>query len=145
MSRELDIAPASPDEAQHLAELRVEAMRPSLEAVGRFDLDRARRRFLSTFVAADTFVLRADGIVIGFYVVRRHADQLYLDHLYIRDAFQGHGFGRRILHRLQQEARRCDQPLRVTALRESPANLFYVSNGFVFEYAEEFDNHYVWR
>lgn len=145
MPADLDIAPATADEAQSLADLRVAAMRPSLEAVGRFDPDRARRRFLSTFVAADTFVLRADGDVVGFYVVRRHPEHVYLNHLYIRDAHQGRGFGKWVLDRLQADAQSDDLPIRVTALKDSPANRFYASSGFVFERAEEFDNHYIWQ
>jgi hypothetical protein len=54
---DLNIYSASPDDAQMLADIRVESMRPSLEALNRFDPVRARDRFLSTFVENDTFIL----------------------------------------------------------------------------------------
>jgi len=41
-------------DAELLAQIRVEAMRPSLEAVSRFDPERARNRFLSSFQPLDT-------------------------------------------------------------------------------------------
>lgn len=42
-------------DAQALATIRVAAMRESLERIGRFDPDRARRRFLDTFSPDHTF------------------------------------------------------------------------------------------
>lgn len=136
---------ASPDEAHELAEIRLAAMRSSLEAVGRFDPDRARERFLSTFVASDTMVLRADGNVVGFYVLRRHPDHFYLDHLYVLESFQGCGLGKWVVENLQKAARSSNMPIRLMALKESPANAFYAACGFTFEHSEEFDNHYVWK
>jgi hypothetical protein len=68
-------------EADVLADIRLEAMRPSLEAVGRFDPVRARARFLDGFIPEDTQVLCVGGRTAGFQVVRRRPDHLYLDHL----------------------------------------------------------------
>lgn len=42
--------PATEADATKLADLRVQAMRPSLMAAGRFDPARARDRFLSNYV-----------------------------------------------------------------------------------------------
>ncbi len=128
-----------------LAEIRVEAMRPSLQAVGRFDPDRARQRFLTRFDPKDTKVLRVDGQLIGFYVLRLRADHLYLDHLYVRPQHQGAGIGRDIVQSVQSEARDLGLPVRLTALRDSPANRFYQSCGFVLQEADALDNHYVWH
>jgi hypothetical protein len=48
------------DEKEALAELRIAAMRPSLEAVGRFDPDRARSRFLNNFCREATRKVEVD-------------------------------------------------------------------------------------
>ena len=46
---------ASITDGDLLADIRVAAMRPSLEAAGRFDPVRARRRFRDTFEPSDTY------------------------------------------------------------------------------------------
>lgn len=136
--------PATDEDADQLARIRVDAMRPSLEAVGRFDPERARRRFLDTFSPDDTRVIKSDGAIAGFYVVRRRADHLYLDHLYLRPDQQGKGVGRLIIEQIKGEARRLSLPIRLMAFKESAANAFYRNSGFHFVGAESFDNHYEW-
>ncbi|MDG4648776.1 GNAT family N-acetyltransferase [Roseibacterium sp. SDUM158017] len=105
-------------------------MRPSLEAMGRFDLERARNRLLASFRAEETTILRADGQAAGFFVLRRRETHLLLDHLYLASAFQGQGIGRMVLERVQREACAAALPIRLTALNGSPANAFYRACGF---------------
>ncbi|WP_226941700.1 GNAT family N-acetyltransferase [Pseudooceanicola spongiae] len=128
-----------------LADIRVEAMRPSLEAVGRFDPERARNRFLETYDSRDTRVVWSGEDLIGFYVVRDRSDHLYLDHIYIRPDHQGGGLGRRIVRSVQDRAREAGLPLRLMALRDSPANAFYISLGFGLESSDALDNYYTWN
>ena len=135
---------ATDADAGALAELRVQAMRPSLEAVGRFDPDRARHRFLSTFRAGDTKTVLLDGVVAGFFVVRRRADHLYLDHLYIAGAFQGRGLGRRCVDDVKSKALALGLPIRLTALKGSPANQFYRACGFAPVSEDALDCLYEW-
>lgn len=131
-------------DADRLASIRVEAMRSSLEAAGRFDPVRARDRFLNTFRAADTKIILKDDEVAGFFVVRRCVDHLYLDHLYVKLAFQGHGIGRRVIKDLKAEAGITQLPIRLMALNGSPANEFYRSCGFKFVSKDTLDTHYEW-
>jgi GNAT superfamily N-acetyltransferase len=131
-------------DAERLANLRVEAMRPSLEAVGRFDPDRARDRFLKSFRPEDTQIISLNERVIGFYVVRRNPDHLYLDHLYLAASFQGRGIGRHIVDDLKIDAGMQSIPIRLTALNGSPANDFYKSCGFRFVSADALDTVYEW-
>lgn len=145
MESGVNIVAASKDDAERLADIRVEAMRPSLEAVGRFDPERARRRFLDTFSPDETKIIKLDGEIAGFFVLRPRLDHLHLDHLYFRTRHQGKGMGRAILDQIKREARRRSLPVRLTALRESPSNAFYRTNGFRLVASEEFDNHYEWR
>ena len=128
-----------------LAVIRVEAMKPSLEALGRFDPERARNRFLETYVPADTQIVMAGNELIGFFVVRTQPDHLYLDHIYMRTAQQGGGIGRRIVRSVQDRAKDMGLQVRLMALRNSPANDFYVSCGFVLQRCDEIDNHYTWE
>lgn len=132
------------EDAGRLADLRVAAMQPSLEAVGRFDPARARSRFLDRFVPEETTCLHIGSELVGLYVLRRRDDHLYLDHLYFTDACQGQGLGREVVATLQSEARKAGLPIRLMALRGSPANGFYLSCGFTRAGEDEFDIHYEW-
>ncbi len=141
---QIRFADASVADAERLAAIRVAAMRPSLEAVGRFDPERARARFLNSFDAADTKIIHAGDAVAGFFVVRRRADHLYLDHLYVTPAFQGRGIGRHVVGDLLAEARTASLPIRLMALNGSPANGFYRSCGFEAVSADALDTLYEW-
>ena len=142
--QDVTITQAGATDPERLADIRVAAMRPSLEAIGRFDPDRARARFIATYVAEDTFLLSRGGEVIGFYVLRNRPDYLYLDHLYLGPEHQGGGVGRGIVQLVQDQARDAGLPVRLMALRDSPANGFYQSCGFVLESADDLDNIYRW-
>jgi GNAT superfamily N-acetyltransferase len=133
-----------PQDGPALAEIRAAAMRPTLEAVGRFDPERARRRFLDGYDPADTAALLVEGTLAGVLVVRDRGDHLYLDHLYIRPDLAGRGLGSAAVQAVQARARAAGLPVRLCALRESPANGFYVRHGFRFERAEGWDNLYRW-
>lgn len=121
---------ATDADAPALAELRVAAMRPSLEALGRFDAQRARDRFLSTFRAADTRVIERDGHLAGVLVLRTAGAEWLLDHLYIAPEHQGHGLGGHALQAVLREADAQCRPVRVGALKGSRSNEFYARHGF---------------
>lgn len=131
-------------DADYLAGIRMEAMRPSLEAIGRFDPERAKSRFLDTFNAMDTKLITIRGEVVGFYVVRQLPAHLYLDHLYLMKTHQGKGIGRKIVQVLQDDATARSLPIKLMALKESTSNDFYQSCGFNFIGSEAFDNLYEW-
>jgi hypothetical protein len=65
---------AKPEEGNALAELRVEAMRESLERIGRFDPSRARERFLSG-ISPHGFV-QVEHSEFDNYYVRRNENGL---------------------------------------------------------------------
>ena len=142
---DLRLAPAAPEDGARLAAIRVEAMRPSLEALGRFDPARARERFLGAFDPDDTRLILDGDALAGFVVVRRRADHLYLDHLYLSPDRQGKGRGRAVVAAVQSEAREAGLPLRLMALRGSRANAFYESLGFRVTGSDSWDIHYEWQ
>jgi GNAT superfamily N-acetyltransferase len=141
----LELVPASPGDAKALAELRVLAMRESLERVGRFDPARARSRFLSTFSAEATRHIEVAGVRVGFLIVVAEPDHLLLEHLYIHPERQGAGIGSAVLRRLFAEVDDQRTELRVGALRESDSNRFYMRHGFELVERAEWDNYYVRR
>lgn len=132
-------------EGDALAALRVEAMRPSLERVGRFDPDRARLRFLDAFAPESTREVLEHGVRVGFFVLRPRGDGLVLEHLYVQPSHQGRGVGGAVLACVFAEADALGMEVRVGALKESEANRFYMRHGFELESRAEFDNYYVRR
>ena len=135
---------ATPAAADQLAEIRLAAMRPSLQAAGRFDPQRARDRFLRSFNPRETEVIFHEETIVGFYVVRSRSDHLFLDHLYIVPEFQGHGIGRAVIDTLKDQARSQGLRIRLMALNGSPANAFYQNLGFTVVSVDALDTILEW-
>jgi GNAT superfamily N-acetyltransferase len=133
------------EDAEPLAALRVEAMRESLERVGRFDPERARARFLGSFSPEFTRAIMRAGERVGFIVVRPQTGELLLDHLYVRPSHQSRGIGAAVLRLVFAEADALGAAVRVGALRGSDSNRFYLSHGFELTEQAEFDNYYLRR
>ena len=133
----------SESESEVLACIRVEAMRESLERIGRFDESRAKVRFLSSFEPAYTSAVVVGGQLAGFFVVRPESSGcLVLEHLYIHPAYQGQGIGSLVLAKVFAEADAKQQVVKVGALRESKSNEFYARSGFALVGRAEYDNYY---
>lgn len=133
---------ATAEDANELADLRVLAMRESLERIGRFDPIRARERFLSGFSPSHTRHVMYRDTRAGFFVVKPEEEFLKLDHLYIRPEFQNLGLGSAVLAQVFAEADLLSIDVRVGALVGSDSNRFYVRHGFTLVEQTEFDNYY---
>lgn len=139
----ISFAPTTSSDLDELVDIRIAAMRESLERVGRFDPDRARERFQSGFSAADTRFILHDACRVGFLVVKTKEDHLRLDHLYILPQHQGKGIGSAILETIFREADFASLPLHVGALKGSDSNRFYQRHGFVHAAEEQCDIYYI--
>lgn len=134
---------ASNNDLEDLVAIRIEAMRESLERLGRFNPERARERFLSGFDAGSTRRIEVAGKLVGFVVLKDHQSELLLDHLYVIPAAQGTGIGAKVLKQVFKEADEIGRPIRVGALKESASNRFYTRHGFVLVESGEFDHYYL--
>lgn len=139
----VQLIPVQHSDLDNLVAIRIEAMRESLERVGRFDLQRARSRFISGFEADKTHYIEVSGERVGFVVLKRHEHELVLDHLYVRPGAQGSGIGAAVLTQVFQQADDAALPVKVGALKESASNRFYTRHGFQLVESTEFDNYYV--
>jgi GNAT superfamily N-acetyltransferase len=131
------------NDADTLVQIRIDAMRESLERIGRFDPVRARDRFLASFDARYCRYILVDGEKAGFVLVRPESAHLLLDHLYIVPAHQGKGVGAAVLDAVLADADAQRLPVKVGALRESASNRFYQRHGFVKTAESEWDLYYV--
>jgi GNAT superfamily N-acetyltransferase len=143
MTNALQLCPATEDDFEQLLALRIAAMRESLERIGRFDPQRARQRFRDSFVPECTRHVLWQGRRVGFVAVTRSSEGWSLDHLYLHPDEQGQGIGSAVLSLVLREADALGQSLRVTALRGSASNRFYVRHGFVSSGEGPWDLYYV--
>lgn len=136
------LRPARADEFEALLALRIAAMQESLERIGRFDPERARRRFEVSFAPEHTRHIVLEGVRSGFVTVKPCAAGLLLDHLYVLPEYQRRGIGSNVLSRVLAEADAQGATLRVGALRGSDSNRFYQRHGFQFVEEAEWDIYY---
>lgn len=129
-----------------MADLRAEALRESLEHLGRFDAVRVRERLRSAFVPDCMRHILRNGQRIGYLtLIPRHgAAELRLHHLYLLPGHQGQGAGRWALDWVKEQATAAGCDVTLAALRESTANRFYLRHGFRLVEEQEFDLEYRW-
>jgi len=143
----LALAPVSDDDFETMLSLRMAAMHESLQRLGRFDPQRARERLSRAFEPAHSRHILLDGERVGFVVLlpvpAAAPDHFVLDHLYVAPQAQGQGVGSWVMGQLLAEADRLGLPVRVTALKQSDANRFYVRHGFELQHTSEWDLHYL--
>ncbi len=123
------LEPASAPDFEALVAVRIEAMRESLERIGRFDPVHARERFRVGFSPEDTKHIVVGADQVGFLAAKPQNQYLLLDHLYIKPAHQGRGVGARVLQLVFAQAESLRLPVKVGALRESESNRFYKRHG----------------
>lgn len=133
---------SSAGDFETLVELRLSAMRESLEAIGRFDRERSIERFRSSFSPENTRKIKREGVLIGFIAITEHKDHLYLDHLYIDPEFQSRGIGSQMMKELIGFSEQKKLPVRLGALKASNSNAFYRKHGFLVTTEDEWDIHY---
>jgi GNAT superfamily N-acetyltransferase len=144
----LALATVTTGDFDQMVALRIEALRESLERLGRFDAVRARERLASSFVPEHMQHIELDGERVGFLTLRLNdrnsLPTLQLDHLYIRPDFQDRNIGAWALNwaKAQAKRQRCD--ITLSALKQSAANRFYLRHGFVQVGESEFDLDYRW-
>jgi GNAT superfamily N-acetyltransferase len=139
----VSLAPTHDAELEELVGLRIEAMRASLERLGRFDAQRARERLVAGFAPEFTRHILLGGERVGFVTVKPTPAGLTLEHLYVRPRYQARGVGSAVLGAIFEEADSRGLALHVGALRGSDANRFYVRHGFILTEQSAWDIYYV--
>jgi GNAT superfamily N-acetyltransferase len=125
-------------DAQWIAELRAQVLRPDLERLGRFDPVRVRQRFLAAFDPGLTQVVLVDGRPAGSIAVREDRGARWIEHFYLQADCQGRGIGSLVLRR-QLDADPGGRPFRLNVLRGSRAQALYQRHGFVVERQDAVD------
>lgn len=127
-----------------LVQIKIEAMRDSLEAIGRFDTARAEERLINTFRSDDCYLIINKQQIVGFFIYFEDDEFIKLEHLYVVKSFQGAGLGTKCLNVLKDEALHFNKPIRLFALKHSPSSIFYKRHGFIQIWKDVIDNVYEW-
>lgn len=135
------LAPVVDEDFEDMLALRIEALRESLERLGRFDPEVARARLKSQFRPDWMQHIVLDGERVGYFTVEPRGGELRLQHLYLRPAAQGQGLGSWVLDNIKARG----LPVTLAALRESRANDFYRHHGFRVVEEQDFDIEYRWH
>ncbi|MFT7772724.1 GNAT family N-acetyltransferase [Roseateles sp.] len=135
------LAPVAEADFEAMLALRIEALRESLERLGRFSPEVARTRLKSQFRPEWMQHLVVGGERVGYFTVEPRERELRLHHLYLKPSAQGRGIGAWVLERLKAQG----QPITLAALRESRANDFYRRHGFRMVEEGDFDIEYRWE
>ena len=142
------LAAVTADDFEAMLAIRIEALRESLERLGRFDPARARERLAAGFAPEHMQHLMIDGQRAGFITLRPVPGSapaaMQIDHLYVRPQYQGQGVGAWALDWAKAQAAAQDCDLTLSALKQSAANRFYLRHGFVQVVESDFDVGYRW-
>jgi GNAT superfamily N-acetyltransferase/ketosteroid isomerase-like protein len=140
--RGLTLEPVLPDDFESLLALRIRALRPSLEAIGRFDPQRARERFASGFAPEHMHHIVRAGQRVGCVTLRATPSAYRMDHLYIEPPAQGQGVGAWVMDWACALADLRQVALELAALKGSDANRFYQRHGLIEVGQSDFDIEY---
>jgi GNAT superfamily N-acetyltransferase len=132
----IELRPASPADADWVAELRADVMRPDLERVGVFSPVRVRQRFLDAYEPTLTSIIVLDGAEVGSIAVRPDGDAHWIEHFYLATSAQGRGVGGAVLRRVLDAL---PGTVRIDVLRGSAARRLYERHGFVHESTDGVD------
>lgn len=128
--------------------LRIEALRESLERLGRYDPTRARERLADGFAPQHMHHIEVDGQRVGFVTLRpddaAQMLSLRLNHLYVRPGAQGRRTGEWVLNWAKRQASAQGRDITLSVLKLSDANRFYLRHGFVQVSDSDFDIDYRW-
>ena len=135
------LAPVADADFEAMLALRIDALRESLERLGRFSPEVARARMRSQFRHEWMQHLVVGGERVGYFTVEPREGELRLHHLYLKPAAQGQGIGAWVIDQVKARG----LPITLAALRESRANDFYRRHGFKVVQEQDFDIEYRWE
>ena len=142
LSNLITFLPVTTEDFDALSELRISAMKESLERVGRFNPERARERLKNSFYPEHSKFIVFENRKIGFYTFRLSEGIFHLDHFYIHPDCQSLGIGSFVMRKLVSTTEEKFSPIRLGALKESASNRFYQRHGFIKLGEDDWDIYY---
>ena len=115
----------------YVCELAARTMRAYVETdLGVWDAAVAREKMVLLLDAGEFSGIFTGSERVGAVAVKRVADRMQLEQLFIEPRFQGRGVGTRVVQELKCDATRAQVPLRLRVFFSNPARKLYERLGF---------------
>jgi ribosomal protein S18 acetylase RimI-like enzyme len=101
------------------------------EVFGPWDEARQRASAERDFAEQPVEIVEQGGAAIGYVIVERHDDHIFLDEIALVPAARRHGLGAALVRSVMARARDAGLPLRLSVLVNNPAQRLYARLGFV--------------
>lgn len=147
----LSFDPVSEGDFEMLLDLRIAAMRESLERLGIFNPDNARKRFQGQFdpqymqhICVDEGAGEGPQRAGLLTVIPEQDGRLKLQHLYLLPVWHNRRIGDWAMQQVQDQAQRDGRTVWLEVLNQSDAIRFYERHGFVHMGGDPIDLLYQW-
>lgn len=140
---DLSLRPSTEADLPWLLDLRVQALKPDLERLGRFNEERVRQRMREAFQPAQTRIILRSGGDVGSITVRVDGQERWIEHFYLQASARGRGIGTLVLRIVLAEPFRGSTRLNV--LQGSAARTLYERHSFVVDASDDIDAWMTWR
>ncbi|GAB6903145.1 GNAT family N-acetyltransferase [Kineosporia succinea] len=131
--------PATDEDLERIADLKVLVIRPHLERLRPWDEASARHYLYVRWHAANVRVIEVGGEFAGCVALRQAEDCRWIEQFYLYPQFQGQGLGTAVIGALLEECDADGQVVRLDVLQQSPARRLYERHGFTLEHEDELD------
>jgi GNAT superfamily N-acetyltransferase len=124
------LRPATGDDFAFAAAIYIDAMRPLMQRLARWNEAERRSALRRSFRAAETSIIGLDGRDIGWMQVSERDTDYNLAQLQLLDAYCGRGIGTRLIEILLDRAGRERKTVSLSAIRINRAIGLYQRLGF---------------
>ena len=122
----------APDDHELIYELSEITLRPLIEAAsGTWDEDVERAAVRARIDPATHHMIQINGADGGLLVLEDDDEHIYVKSLLLHPEIQGLGIAKSFLRQFQAEALARRQEIRLTAIKDSPAFVWYQREGYV--------------
>ena len=121
----ISLRSVTPEDHELIYELIEITLRPLIEAVsGTWDETAPR------IDPATHHIVQINGLDGGLLILEEHDEHIHLKALLLHPEIQGLGIAKTLLRQLQAEALARSQQIRLTAIKDSPAFIWYQREGY---------------
>jgi len=110
--------------------LYVETIKPYTVAYMDWVDEEQNARFARLWTPADTRIITADGVDVGWLEASESGPEVFLKQIYVAPAHQRRGIGSAILRRLLDQWTSTKKPVVLGVLKNNPARRLYERMGF---------------
>lgn len=126
----VDLRQAVPEDYRYCERLYLETMRPLLLALNAWDERDLLARFASNFSPGEAWLIRFDGVDVGWLQVARTEAAIILVQIHIERGLRSRGIGTALIGELFDEGNTKHLPVLLEVVRNNPAITLYTRLGF---------------